>query len=285
MLAVRSIETAEGRSGFDREWDALLAPDDPCAPFLGHTWWNAWWGAYGAGRRAHLLVAEDAAGLQAILPLGARWTAAGRELDLTANGHSPLADLVCRQGREREAAAAFAKHLLETETAWTAAVFAEVRVGGAIHALYNQFPESRRLDQTQRHAPYFRVDTSWAELESGLSRNFRRALRNNRNRMARAGVVEVERVDAPVALLPALQDAFAIADRSWQGRAGSGIGSTAAERRFYTDVIRDLGARCQVRLWFLRLGDRRIAFELHVVHAGVEFGLKTGYDEEFEALA
>jgi len=102
--------------------------------------------------------------------------------------------------------------------------------------------------------------------------------------MTRAGAAEIELLEEPRHVEDAIEDMFAIGERSWQGEAGSAVGSTPANRIFYTSMIHALTQRGLVRLWFLKLAGKRIAFELHVAHAGVEFGLKTGYDREYETL-
>jgi CelD/BcsL family acetyltransferase involved in cellulose biosynthesis len=288
MLHVHRVVRLEEMDCLGAGWNALLDRDDPDAVFLRYEWVRNWYAAFGGGSTPHVLVASSAGRPVGILPLRAwRDRFAGvplRRLDLMANGHSPACDLVAAPGRETEVLEAFAHYFLEVNLEWDVAVLPEVQTEARLARLAATFPPSHRLIQPERRSPFIPLGGSWETYRSGRSRNFQRALRNNRNRIARAGGAEVELLSDPGAIMAALEDMFAIGARSWQGEAGSAVGSTAANRRFYSGWVHDLSRLGLVRLWFLKLGGRRVAFELHVVHGGVEFGLKTGYDRAHEEL-
>jgi CelD/BcsL family acetyltransferase involved in cellulose biosynthesis len=287
MLHVRRIDRGEEFACLRAEWNGLLDPASPRGVFLRHEWVHNWFAAYGAGSRPAVLVATQGGELQAVLPLRActdRFAGLPlSRLDLMANGHSPLADLVARPGAEAQATAAFAAFLLEAEN-WDLAVFPEVEASAPLAALATHFAPQARLVQPQRRAPFIPLNGDWESFRSTLSKNFVRALRNNRNRIARHGGAAVQLLEAPAAIAAALPDVFTIGERSWQGEAGSAVGSDAASRAFYGGLVRELAPLGLLRLWFLELAGRRVAFELHVVHGGVEFGLKSGFDRQFESL-
>ena len=288
MLHVHRIERPEEFDSVAPAWDALLRPDDPCAPFLGPAWIRTWFAAYGGDARLHVLVARDGDSLCGVLPLGeTRPRFAGirlRSLELLANGHAPCADLVARTGMEAAVRNAFVRHLQDGDPTWDTLTCAEVRDGAHLVAVHAAFPLMQRDAQLQRESPYIELQGDWNGFRSHLSRNFQRVLRNNRNRMTRAGQTKIELLEDPAAITAALPDLFAIGERSWQGSEGSAVGSNAANRNFYAGLARELGSRGWLRVWFLQLEGRRIAFEFHVAHAGVEFGLKTGYDRDFESI-
>ena len=286
MLHVRCIDRLEEFDAMRSAWNSLIDPAVAQAIFLRHEFVRTWFEAYGSGGTPHLLVATRGGSLRGILPLRSwRERFAGlpvRRLDLMANGHSPCADLIAAPGLEAEVVSAFAAHLQDNEPAWDASGLAEIHVDANLARLIERFPRGGRSVVPQRRAPYMRLGMQWEELRGGLSKNFQRVLRNNRNRIARSGTARIELLEEPAALAAGLADMFAIGERSWQGASGSAVGSNAANRLFYSRLVDELGALGVVRLWFLNLGGRRVAFELHVVHAGVEFGLKTGYDRDTE---
>lgn len=288
MLHVRRVTRAEEFDCLGPAWNELLRHDDPFAPFLSHEWITAWYAAYGAGRRLHVLLAHQGEALQGILPLlESRQRFAGlplRCLDFPANGHSPAADLVIRAGAEVAVQQAFTAHLREGDPDWDVATFAEAASNSNLAQMIAGFSSAERHVQPQRSSPYIGLEGDWETYRGSLSKNFQRALRNNRNRIARAGGAVVEACVAAEEVEAAMSDVFAIGDKSWQGSEGSAVGSTAENAAFYRGIVRALAPHGLVRLWFLRLGGRRVAFELHVVHAGVEFGLKTGFDRDFEDL-
>jgi CelD/BcsL family acetyltransferase involved in cellulose biosynthesis len=288
MLHVRAITRREELDCLLPEWNALLDPQAPQSIFSRYEWVRAWFDAFGAGSTPHVLVASRGGNLTGVLPLRAtRARFAGlalRRLDLMANGHSPRADLVARPGSEDEVLAAFAHHLRESDLEWDLTMLSEVVAGSELARLAETFPAENRSVLPQRRPPYIVLDGDWEGFRCGLSKNFQRALRNNRNRISRAGRADIELLESPSAIEAALRDVYAIGERSWQGEAGSAVGSSEANGRFYKAVVHDLAPLGLVRLWFLRLGGSRVAWELHVRHAGVEFGLKTGFDREHESL-
>lgn len=287
MLQIHRVERLEEFASLRDSWNALLHPENPRAVFLSHEWMTAWFAAFGAGRSPYVLVASQGSNMRGILPLCAgRDRMAGlpaRRLDLMANGHSPAADLIAAPGFEAAAAAAFANALLEGDLDWDVATCAEVPTGAAVDAVFDAFPAGLRLASVQRQSPYIRVAGPYDAYRSALSKNFQRTLRNNRNRIARAGTPEIEMFSTPETITARLDDLFAIGERSWQGEARSAVGSTPENRQFYGALVRELAPYGVLRLFFLKLDGRRVAFEFHVRSAGVEFGLKTGFDRAFEA--
>jgi CelD/BcsL family acetyltransferase involved in cellulose biosynthesis len=255
--------------------------------FLDHAWFVDWCAAFAQGRAPHVLVASANGVAQGILPLLKSRARFGgvplRSLDLMSNGHSPAADLIAHPGQEAEVIAAFEHYLREIDTDWDVATLAEIGAGARAIRLADAFPAASRHLQPQRAAPYIPLDGDWDTYRRNcLSKNFQKVLRNNRNRVARSGTATIECLESKDAVAQALPDMFAISAKSWQGQAGSAVGSHAANRAFYTGLATRLAPRGRLRLWFLVLDGRRIAFEFHIVHAGVEFGLKTGYDPQFE---
>ena len=287
MLHVHRVERLEEFACLREPWNALLYPENPRAVFLSHEWTTAWFAAYGAGRSPYVLVASQGGAMRGILPLCAgRDRVAGlpaRRLELMANGHSPCADLIAAPGFEPEVAAAFANHLQELDLAWDVAVFHEVPEGAALDAFFAAFPAGLRLASWQRRSPYLPVAGTYDAYRATLSKNFQRSLRHNRNRIARAGAPEVELLVSASSITASLDDLFAIGERSWQGEARAAVGSKPENRAFYRGLVRELAAQGVLRLFFLKLAGVRVAFELHVRSAGVEFGLKTGFDRAFEA--
>jgi CelD/BcsL family acetyltransferase involved in cellulose biosynthesis len=285
MLHVHRIERLDAFTGLQADWNACIDPKMPHGIFLRHEFVHAWFEAFGSGSRPCVLVATSGGRPEGFLPLRSlRDGTSLRRLVSMANGHSPRADLVAVPGREAAVAGAFAAHLRRTDLDWDASVLPELRSGSALLAVLQEFPETRRLLQVQRHAPYIHIEGDWRGFHAQLSKNFQRTLRNNRNRIERAGGARVECLQAPAELEAGLAEMFAIGERSWQGASRSAVGSTPENRRFYTELVRRFGPQGAVRLWFLAVGGRRVAFELHLVHAGTAFGLKTGYDCDAEEL-
>jgi CelD/BcsL family acetyltransferase involved in cellulose biosynthesis len=79
-----------------------------------------------------------------------------------------------------------------------------------------------------------------------------------------------------------LSEGFQIEQSGWKGEHGTAINSSPRRRRFYREVAQWAGERGWLRLAFLRLDGRTIAFDLCLEANRVHFLLKTGYDHDYE---
>jgi CelD/BcsL family acetyltransferase involved in cellulose biosynthesis len=82
-----------------------------------------------------------------------------------------------------------------------------------------------------------------------------------------------------------LDEGFRVEGSGWKGAYGTSIGSRPATRRFYTEVARWAAERGWLRLAFLRLDGRAIAFDYCLEHEKTHYLLKTGYDSSYGRFA
>src|SRR5262249_37168835 len=66
---------------------------------------------------------------------------------------------------------------------------------------------------------------------------------------------------------------------------GTAIAADPATRRFYGDIAHWAARRGWLRLAFLRLDERPLAFDYCLEEQGVHYLLKTGYDPAYRAFA
>jgi CelD/BcsL family acetyltransferase involved in cellulose biosynthesis len=118
----------------------------------------------------------------------------------------------------------------------------------------------------------------WAAYERGLSANVRKDVRRRRRRLEELGEVAVEVADGQERLEELLDEGFRVEAAGWKGEEGSAILSDERTRRFYTDVARWAAGRGWLRLSFLRLDGRAVAFEYSLEQGGVFSCVKGGYD-------
>ena len=79
-----------------------------------------------------------------------------------------------------------------------------------------------------------------------------------------------------------LDEGFRVEALSWKGARGTAIASDARTRRFYDAVARWAAARGWLRLAFLRLDGRAIAFQFDLEAGRTYYSLKIGYDPAFD---
>lgn len=288
MLTVRCVDSNQEFSALQRVWNSLLDPDDPYSIFLSHEWFTAWFEAFGEGRRPHILVVEDGPEVLGILPLhrgdSGRLPLRGFDLQLMANGHTPFADLVARPEQARGVRECLATHLRNQALTWERTTLSEIAGRSHLAGLTRSVADSSCGIHHQRSAPYIPLQGTWEGYRGRLSKRFVKVLRNNRNRVTRDAETHIERLVDTASITTALDDMYAIGEKSWQGQSGTAVGSTVENQRFYDALVGRFAPQGRMRLWFLVRDGVRVAFEFHLVNAGVEFGLKTGFDRRFEKI-
>jgi CelD/BcsL family acetyltransferase involved in cellulose biosynthesis len=134
-------------------------------------------------------------------------------------------------------------------------------------------------------APYLRLAGDLPAHEGSLSRNLRHDVQRRLRRLCEAGVVSVEVSDGSARLDALLEEGLRVEALSWKGTRGTAIASGEATARFYAGLARWAASAGWLRLAFLRLDGRAIAFQLDLELRSRYYSLKIGYDPEFERFS
>jgi CelD/BcsL family acetyltransferase involved in cellulose biosynthesis len=253
-------------------WDAL-ADRVGASPFLRPGWVGAWWRAFGRGRLEILTSGSDGC-LDAVLPVVHRHGG----IHAPSNWHTPEYGLLDARERRGEG------------------LFDELFAGApqvSLGFLSSLTPDVQRLDATAgqhgyetlvrslERSPLVKLDGDWASYEKSLSGNLRRDLRRCRRRLCEHGRVWLDVHDD----VARLDEAFALERAGWKDQAGTAIASRPETEQFYTEVAHWASERGWLRLIFLRLDSRALAFQFALEDGGAHLGLKAGFDPEFRAMA
>lgn len=259
------------------EWEAL-ADRAGAAPFLRPGWVTAWWAAFGAGDLQVLALRRDGR-LAGVIPL----RRSGRSLLSPANWHSPVFGPVAESPEaERELLRrTFALpvrsvdlRLLDASGGTLARALAAAREAGRLV-----------LSRPLTRSPFVTLDGDWDAYERGLSRNRRKGVRRRLQGLDAQGAVSFEVANGETRLDALLEEAFAVEASGWKGERGTAMASRSHTRRFYADLARWAARRGWLRLAFLRLDGRPLAFDLAFEHAGTWYSLKAGYELEYRRYA
>jgi len=274
------------------EWEALASEAGLDHPFLTHEWVEAWWEAFGAGRDLHVLVVRDAGRTIAIAPLmRGRIRICGlpvASLESIGNEHTPRGGFLVAPER-RDAFAVLWDRLFRRGRPFKVVVLRQLP--GASETLVTMQGLAARAGWLvgrwrSAESPWLRVaGTDFPAYYETLSSRFRAHLRNKERRARKIGDLEVETVTGEADLEAALADGLRIEASGWKGKAGSAIQSEAATLRFYTLLARRAARRDWLRLNFLRVGGRGIAFNYTLRYARRRFVLKSGYDADCASLS
>lgn len=134
-------------------------------------------------------------------------------------------------------------------------------------------------------SPFLTLPGDADAVDAALSAKRRSGLRRLARRLDARGAVTLDVRGGDEELDALLDEGFAVERSGWKGRRGTGIADDATTRAFYTHVARWAAGRGWLRLGFLRLDGRAIAFDLALEAGRVHYLLKTGYDESLRSLA
>ncbi len=259
------------------EWDEL-ADRVGALPWDRPGWISAWRSSFGQGA-ARVFVLRTGDGLRGVLPLEAIRGA----LRAPVNWHTPgFAGVFADQ----EAAAtlvevAFADTRRHLELSFVDRSSPLVEVMDGLGARSEVLTHSRVIEQP----PYLALSDSPDAFEATLSAKRRSGLRRLRRRLAERGDVSVEVADGRDRLEELLGEGFAVEASGWKGQRGTAIVSQESTRRFYSAIARWAAPRGWLRLGFLRLDRRVIAFDLALELDDAHYLLKTGYEEALRSFA
>lgn len=236
-----------------------------------------------------LLVAHRAGRLVAALPLVAeRRKLAGvpaRVLRSLSDDHSQRFDLLLDPEHAEHAAHALVHHLRRTRD-WDAL---ELQVILDHHAAAHTLVAAARTaglptgEWASMVSPYLTLPSSTAELDKQLGGKFRGNLRRRAKKLeADVGAIALERVDGTGLSAPALDalldEGFALEAAGWKGDAGTAIACDPPLRARYAALAHAFAARGQLACYFLRAGERRVAFHFAIADDDTYYFFKPGFD-------
>jgi CelD/BcsL family acetyltransferase involved in cellulose biosynthesis len=143
----------------------------------------------------------------------------------------------------------------------------------------------RVLLRTIMRSPQVRTDADRQAYEQHLGSKLRSDLRRRRRRLDEKGSVSFEVSDGSDRLDELLAEGLAIEGSGWKASQGTAIESRPDTKGFYTEVARWSAERGWLRLAFLRLDGRPIAFDFCLEERGVHYLIKTGYDPAYRKYA
>jgi CelD/BcsL family acetyltransferase involved in cellulose biosynthesis len=273
-IAARGPQTEwyEDVAALAGEWEEL-AERTGAAPFLWPGWIAAWLRAWGG--RARIVALREDGELKAVLPLMRRHGV----LSSPANSHTPLAGAVAEDPSYL--------HQIARAAVAARAPMTDLR---AIEARHPLFAEMRAAALAQGHTtiervtdrePYVEVGESFDAYTAALPRKHRKELGRMRRRLEDEGSLAFEFADGRERLDDLLDEGFAIEGSGWKSERGTAVALVPEARGFYTEIAHWAALRGWLRLAFLRLDGRPLAFDFCLEAGGVFYALKGGYDVEY----
>lgn len=255
----------------EAEWDDL-ALRSGSLPFARPGWTRAWAGAF--DRPLLVATVRRGAALVAALPVIVR----ARSITTAADWHVPEIEAVWADARALDDLASF---FVEGRGRATGDF---VPAGGpTAAALLEAFGRAgfRLRARPRLSSPYVDFGDGWDAFADSLSTKKWRELRRRRRRLEEEGEVVFDTGDGATDLDHRLGEGFAVEGSGWKADRGTAVASDRQVGRFYRAVARWAASEGMLRLSFLRVDGRAIAFDLAVVDGEREWLLKTGFDPDW----
>jgi CelD/BcsL family acetyltransferase involved in cellulose biosynthesis len=261
----------------ETEWDEL-AERSRAGPFLRPGWFRAWAECFGEGR-ARFVALRRGGSLMAVAPLMYE----GRRASSATNAESPEFEfLFADVGALNElcesvlASRPSRLSLIRLNQSNETAQAARASAGAAGY---------RVTGRAVQRSPYLDIQGSWEEFEQSLSRNLRQSMRRKRRKLDQQGRVEIGIHDGSEGLDDLLEEGFGVESSGWKARGGTAIQSDPRLLRFYTEVARWAARKGWLRLCFLRLDGRPVAFRFDLELEKAIFHVKGGFDPGFAQVS
>jgi CelD/BcsL family acetyltransferase involved in cellulose biosynthesis len=267
------VETHDHIAAIEREWDDLAGRLD-VSPFLRPGWSAVWFECFAPGPA---LVATIRRGdeLAALAPLYRR----GRMLHSASNEHTPHFDFLAV---DDGAAGELARALLSRRE--TRLVLDLVDADGpGLRACRSAAAAAgyRSVERIRLRSPHLAIESDWETYVSQLRRKTRYEVERRLRRLRESGSVTFEIADGRERLAELLDEGFGIEGAGWKGEAGTAIQASDETRSFYAGIARWAASRGWLRLAFLRLDGKALAFVFALEQGGTFYALKSGFDPAF----
>lgn len=287
-LLLDVVTDYQGLLRLEDQWNKLMLEVGETSPFVTHAWTCAWWEAFAADSQLHVLILRKGDRICGLAPLMfsrvRRYGMSIRRLGTLYNLHVQRTSFLVHDDCRDEFLQLFWKHVRSVAPAWDVLELSPFdRLSPTLPLIEAAAAGSRLPIQywTEGHSPFLSIAGTWDTYLKTLSNNRRGNFLRQFKKLAELGEVEVELVTGGDALDAALQDGYRIEAMGWKGTQGTAIGSDPTLSAFYASLAARMAATDGLRLYFLRVGGRRIAFQYCVETKDRLYVLKPGYDPEF----
>ena len=155
--------------------------------------------------------------------------------------------------------------------------------------LDNLLAELRRIGSHVVREPQFKtgfieISGSWENYFLQRSKGFRKKIRSSFRKLEELGSVQLERYSSfdDLRQLTGLFDAAVeIESLGWKGQQGTDLNSNPVVRKIFLDVWSELASAGMLEILFLKIGNKRIAFEFGYRSKRIYYSHKIGFDPQF----
>lgn len=268
-------------------WEGVLSETPGSSVFMTPDWIVPWWQSFGRGM-GELLVAvlKENGRIAGVCPLVVRdegrfgWRV--RKVVGLTNCHTPKFDFALGGDPERLLVALL--DCLSETVGWNILQFDYVPAESPTLEALQRLGSGGRLivrREVSMRSPFVEVRGGFDAHYQSLSKKFRQNTDYAFRGLGKLGPVEFEEIRESSDLTGELREGFEIEKASWKGAQGTAILDKREEWGLYLNVAQRAAAKGGLRLYFAKVGGKRVAFFYCLSYRGVVSLLKVAYDPAF----
>jgi CelD/BcsL family acetyltransferase involved in cellulose biosynthesis len=275
-LTLSVVSDGDGLAAVGPGWDRLVLAAARPSPFLLHDWVSAWWRHFGAGATLAVVTATRDSQLVGVAPMYIRRHRGLKVCRFLGAHESALGDLLVAGDDDGSIGRALLDRLSQLQFDYLD-VF-----GPPLDGVLPRLAPDAGMTVVQRvDAPVLRMPDGWEAAYASLGNKKRNLHRRRSRQLAELGAVSWTMARTPEEMSSALDHAFEIHARRWQGRPdGSTFGLTDGQH-FHREAGRALAERDAVRILTLCIDGRPIAFHYWFVLRTTMYVHRLAFDPEF----
>ena len=272
------------------DWDELVDEWGLDRLFLSHTWFRTWWESFGNSNQLHVVTVRAGGRLVAAAPMmRTRARIYGLKADTLQaiyNPHTPRFDFIVAN-QEPHLYAAIWTELMAENSCDLILLTQIAQPSRTVQSIQTLAADDGWLagEWIAPVSPFIRLGCDYETFFSSLGAGCRFNLTKRYQRLRRIGPVDVEVISDRNQVDDAMLDGLRIEAAAWKGENGTAIISDPNVTEFYTRFAgrqADLG---QLRLTFLRVAGRRIAFSYGLENRNKLYAVKIGYDPQYHGYS
>ncbi len=293
-LSASQVDVVRGVEEFNAlapDWNQLVDEWGSDRLFLSHAWFRTWWEAFGGSNQLHVVTVRSAGRLVAVAPMMRSRTSIyglkAETLYAIYNPHTPRYDFIVGNNQDPRFYEAIWSELIAGDD-YDLIVLAQIPEGSRT---VSSIEKSAKRDGwltgqwTAPASPFIPLSTDYEGFFNNLREGCRFNLTKRYARLRRIGLVDVEVVTARDAVDDAMRDGLRIEAAAWKGDMGTAMLSDPLVADFYMRLAKRQADLGQLRLTFLRVNGKRIAFNYLMEQRRKLYAVKIGYDPAYQAYS
>jgi CelD/BcsL family acetyltransferase involved in cellulose biosynthesis len=290
-LAVRLISSLDEFIAIGVEWDNLVERSGVDPVFLSHAWLRTWWECFGEGNQLCIFTIREGSVLMGAAPLMIADTRMYglkvRCLQSIYNYHTPRFDFLIAD-RHDEVYKALWSEIANPAQKWDFVLLAQLPVSSPTIKTMSEYAAHAGWTYgcwNARPSPYIPLGCDYETFFNRLKGKERYNLRKRQSRLTEMAPLALEVIRERKDVRSAMEDGLRIEAAAWKGDNGTSMNSDPKVQEFYLRFAERAAELGWLRLCFLRLGEKRIAFDFAIQKDQALYGVKIGYDPEFHTCS